>query len=749
MRIFSVTPTLRLIIVTLALTITARAVDWPVRGPVDFSSGFGDYRLNRFHAGVDIRTGGTTGTKVYSPVNSYVWRIKMSYEGYGKGLYLKNASGHIYVFGHLQDFSPKIDSVIKAVQLSSKRYYQDLYFSPDSIPISRDELIGYSGRTGGTAPHLHFELRNPDNLPLNPFMHHFPLGDYRYPVFENVVFSMVDGHSLLGNADRLLELTLIKADDSPLYRLDTALYFNKPFGVLATCYDIIRTGGMQITPFIIGLFYDDSLHYRVEMDTLNFDWQRSVNFEYDLARAARGMKKTRRLYHVSGNNFRGSTAMAPGGGIFGTHGPISYGRHQGRVVLMDQRAKKTELFFDFIWGPEHDLYDLDSTATSNGKSLYYLSPRGETALFPIDSVVVLEYVGSGWETPPGSKMTRLENARLLFETDRVDPARGVLRVHVFSGKCTIADRLLTEASQGLHGTASVEYEVKDDGLLIAVDCDVSGRADPVAELYYRDSLLGIETLDFYSPQRYATFLPPTEKYARIDQIVARLSDEQSAPGDSIAVNINLVGAGLIDTVNVGDRFTFCVGKEHLYQPRFIETRITDDRPGFLQLFPEAFACRADFELYVDRRADANPPNSEGVCWWDDEDSVWVWLDNVYDSIRISSSVGGGGTYQILVDTVKPNISQLSITDGLTYFNPSHEVSFVLTDDLSGFEDDRNILIELDGEWMIPEYNPDTKISQSKPLEPLADGRHELRIVATDRAGNEVEKQLHFFVKRQN
>ena len=89
------------------------ATNWPIQKKIDLSSGFGDFRANRFHTGIDLRTGGKTGTPITAPVSGYIQRIRTSYTGYGKGLYLKGDDGFIYVFGHLLDFYPEIDTFLK------------------------------------------------------------------------------------------------------------------------------------------------------------------------------------------------------------------------------------------------------------------------------------------------------------------------------------------------------------------------------------------------------------------------------------------------------------------------------------------------------------------------------------------------------------------------------------------------------------------------------------------------------------
>ncbi len=144
---------------------------WPVKGEISLSSSFCDFRPGHFHGGIDIRTDGKEGRKVYSPVEGYIWRIRYSYIGYGKGLYVKDSHGFIYVFGHLSRLSKRLENIVRPYQYENRKYYCDLYFKPDSIPVKSGELIGFSGQTGYGAPHIHFEIRNPGNMPLNPLTH--------------------------------------------------------------------------------------------------------------------------------------------------------------------------------------------------------------------------------------------------------------------------------------------------------------------------------------------------------------------------------------------------------------------------------------------------------------------------------------------------------------------------------------------------------------------------------------------------
>ena len=169
---------------------------------MDRGAGFGEMRANRFHSGVDIRTGGAAGEAVFSPVEGYVWRVRTSYEGYGEVIYIIGNDGYYYVFAHLAKFIPSIDNYVKTAQLSSKRYFVDLYPPAESLKIRKCQLIAQSGQTGAGAPHLHFEKRSPDNQPLNPLSHGFSLSDDFRPMFTRVGFHILDDTSMFDSVVR-------------------------------------------------------------------------------------------------------------------------------------------------------------------------------------------------------------------------------------------------------------------------------------------------------------------------------------------------------------------------------------------------------------------------------------------------------------------------------------------------------------------------------------------------------------------
>ena len=83
--------------------------EYPLEIPILLSGTFGELRPNHFHAGIDIKTQGAEGFKVYSIGDGYVSRIQITHGGYGKALYIKHDNGQSSVYAHLQKFSPKTE----------------------------------------------------------------------------------------------------------------------------------------------------------------------------------------------------------------------------------------------------------------------------------------------------------------------------------------------------------------------------------------------------------------------------------------------------------------------------------------------------------------------------------------------------------------------------------------------------------------------------------------------------------------
>ena len=143
--------------------------DFPVELPVYLSGSFAELRPNHFHSGIDIKTRGKTGYKIYSLEDGYIQRIQITLGGNGKALYIKHDNGQSSVYAHLEKFSPRIQKIVKEIQYSEKKFEIRLFPKKNQYRIKKKELIGFSGNTGrSTGPHLHYEIRDKNDNPINP-----------------------------------------------------------------------------------------------------------------------------------------------------------------------------------------------------------------------------------------------------------------------------------------------------------------------------------------------------------------------------------------------------------------------------------------------------------------------------------------------------------------------------------------------------------------------------------------------------
>ncbi len=733
--------------------------DWPLRQDIDLSSGFGDYRPDHFHFGVDLRTGGTVGRSLFSPVDGYIARVRTSYTGYGKALYIAGDDGYMYVFGHLNNFAASLDKPLKTTQVASRRYYQDIEFPRDSIRVTRGEFIAYSGQSGVGAPHLQFEMRTPQNIPVNPLLHGFELSDETRPVFSRVGFQMTDDSSLFDDGTRKVSFAVTPEEKAGRYTLDTVLYFHRPFGVFVDCFDRMRTGGMKQSVYKLSMYVDGQLFYEVAFDSLDFATTEAVKLEYDYREAVEGRKSVRNLFKKAGNSFQGSRAVNSNRGVFGLKGTERIGLHQAKIVAEDCFRNRSQLTFEFLWGPPGQVFTLDSTISiASDTTHFYFSPIPEYENLMIDSVRVFLNRQQLWGPPTTVSLLPLDDGKLQCEAIGFKIRTAVLRLFLFAHKgCLIPDNLFNGLLEKGTGKISLEHEILEDGLLLTIDSRGTKGSKSRVELYYCDSLLGIEYPRYFNMNKYICFIPPRKKYSRIDRFDVTMSDDTSyGAWLSDSVHIVAVGFDEREEVTIGKFLSLHLGKDNFYRPCYLELNETfllnRSRLGlnsaYYQIFPEAFVCREDFELTL-KITSASPFNHRcGLCWLDEKENRWVWLeDNQFEDNVLTAKSTGGGIFAAVFDHAPPLLKYLSVADGRTYGDRTPAINFVIEDTLSGIGDDQDIIIELDGQWLIPEFDPETGQCRSKPLEPLSPGKHHLGIRVTDRAGNLTEQYLNFFVKQ--
>ena len=274
----------------------------PLGIPTVLAGTFGELRSNHFHSGIDIKTQGKEGLKIYAAAEGYVSRIKVAQYGFGKAIYITHPNGFTTVYAHLSKYSDKIQEYVKSIQYKKENYQTgNLFFKKDKFPVKKGEIIAFSGDTGSSGgPHLHYEIRNTktENI-INPLFFGLKPEDTKQPIFKSLKVYPLNNTSRINNQNKSFILPL-KNSAKGKYSVDR-ISASGSIGFGASVFDQLDKAPNKNGIYSLEMFVNGKRFYHHDVETFSFAESKFINLHIDYPHYKKYKRKYQKTYKETAN----------------------------------------------------------------------------------------------------------------------------------------------------------------------------------------------------------------------------------------------------------------------------------------------------------------------------------------------------------------------------------------------------------------------------------------------------------------
>lgn len=318
----------------------------PLKIALSLSANFGELRADHYHSGIDIRTQGVTGKEVVAADKGFVYLILVSPVGFGKAIFVRHPSGYSTVYGHLDSYAPDIEEYVKAQQYRNKSYAITIYPPEGRLPVTRGQLLGYSGNTGSSSgPHLHFEVRKTDGeKPVNPEKFSFAIEDNIKPVIERLVVYPIGKNTFINGRSGKLFLNVTGGNGH--YQLTDELIIQGTAGFGITSYDYMNDTPNRFGISSIDLTIDSIPWFSYEVNEFSFYETRYINAHIDYEESVKKNLDIERTFVLPDDKLSLYRSFMNNGLFDFTDNKI----HNVSIKVKDGKGNSTTLSFSVVPG---------------------------------------------------------------------------------------------------------------------------------------------------------------------------------------------------------------------------------------------------------------------------------------------------------------------------------------------------------------------------------------------------------------
>jgi hypothetical protein len=706
---------------------------WPTDASTRITSTFAEYRTTHFHGGIDISTNGQTGYKVFSVRDGYVYRIRIYANDYGKMLFIRHPDGYVSTYAHLKGFNEEITKLVKEEQYRKGSYPIDLILEPNRLPVTKGEVVAYTGDSGVGPPHLHFELRDENLNPINPLLcSTYAIEDNIPPNLLRLMIAPLSANSTVDNSLSPKHYSRFPGTRQ-MKRLPQSIHIQGQIGFSIDAIDkangAATHSGIHRTEF----YFDDSLIFLMHLDRVPNDDSKEIDLLYDLPSIYAGTGKFQKLYIDEGNTLPIYDHRPSGSGIISTE-KYQEGVHHFRIVCLDFVNNRTELegsvfiahkpIMQIASVDDHTINVEGSLLASISKCTIYgrrlSESRWSQHTLPRDR---FDMTATGLQLPVNSE--RYDVLKITGETQA-----GIVTTPLFYFK---------HKPNGSHAEPILTIDPQRNFTRIALTSRGLFTGQPDVKIKEGVSVrqINLEPVDL---NKYVGVFYPSDSFEGTREIFASVEinghkEETSKSFELFAIPPDKDGSF---SMHYGEMIV-SYDSGAVYQPLYLRVsqQSYNGTPSY-HLEPEDVLLHGGLTISIPK-----PANSryQQLGLYFRTTRGWVFQTGKQDSNRAYFSTTLSrtlGELAIFGDDQQPSIGRLRVTPRKS----SVFVSFRYHDNLSGV-DPAEIKMYIDGKFAIPELDGEHNRASYASDEPLAPGKHKLLISVKDRAKNELTTERIF------
>jgi hypothetical protein len=650
---------------------------------------------------------------------------------------LKHADGNTSVYFHLDRFEAKIEALVKQVQRSKGLKNFGDFYPQEPLCYKQGQLIAYSGETGYGFPHLHLEIKDPDQFTLNPFQFlDLPTRDKNSPVLKGILLRNRGASPINGEIG---EFYFPFKRDKYNHYTARPLIITGPFDLVLNTRDITDSG-RYAAPYEISAAIDEHDFFDLKFDRFSWDDNNQLGFVYDM------LYSNASAFYYNLFSQQGFSLESKNFPLRGVVDSLDYGLHKLKIQVKDNFDNESigELNFYKIKKPELEL----AGCSVSGNELRFRIEKLEAEAADAVTITLKD------------KQERTLYTSHLNQTVISQPKDFVLKGS-FSGVHLLCFNFIKERIPYF----KKRFLVQDQWLTSITDIDF-------------ETFLNHDEV-------FIRILSPGLAPGNLRLTVVQGQDSQEVNAESSAdsiyfrfIPLNFTNKVLLNfavykgdqkvaeiqkTLSIvylkkGERQEFKYeefGAEFdtraVYEPRVLlmeEKKFPSDYPVLsrqISLSPYYFAF-LDTVQYTFQK-DLPNPQQVGIFKYEVRQKRWSYKNTIYDSTAKTyrHTVLSSGVYALLRDIFPPRVFMRKLR--LQDRGALMRLDVAMTDSGKGINDD-TLKVRLNGVLLDVEYDPDWRAVyiENENLRPLKIGKNVLEVEVRDYAGNKTARTFTFNLK---